>query len=155
MTAIRLAELADIEALSRLEAEVFGPNAWSAVSVADELAAGCALVSTTDLENATGDKGASGEEVVGYAVLRVAGEVADISRIAIRPTYRRQGRAAGLVLRLLELARQRGCERVLLEVASYNEAALRLYATLGFVTIDLRPRYYPDGGDALVLKRLL
>ena len=44
---------------------------------------------------------------------------------------------------------------MLLEVSSANRAALEFYVRQGFSQIDLRPRYYRDGSDALVLRRAL
>jgi ribosomal-protein-alanine N-acetyltransferase len=39
-----------------------------------------------------------------------------------------------------------------LEVAADNKAANALYAGAGFVQVGERRGYYPDGGDALVLR---
>ena len=44
---------------------------------------------------------------------------------------------------------------MLLEVSEGNEAAVAFYAAHGFTRIDVRPRYYRDGSDALVLRRTL
>lgn len=41
---------------------------------------------------------------------------------------------------------------MLLEVAADNGAALGLYASLGFATINRRARYYTGGVDALVME---
>jgi ribosomal-protein-alanine N-acetyltransferase len=42
-----------------------------------------------------------------------------------------------------------------LEVAERNGAARALYAAAGFAAAGRRRRYYPDGADALVLRRSL
>jgi ribosomal protein S18 acetylase RimI-like enzyme len=43
---------------------------------------------------------------------------------------------------------------VFLEVRAGNEVAQRLYASLGFERIAVRPRYYQPGGeDAWVMRR--
>jgi ribosomal-protein-alanine N-acetyltransferase len=39
-----------------------------------------------------------------------------------------------------------------LEVASGNQAARALYERAGFIRVGRRARYYPNGGDALVLR---
>jgi ribosomal-protein-alanine N-acetyltransferase len=44
---------------------------------------------------------------------------------------------------------------MLLEVSERNEAAVAFYTAHGFSRIDVRPRYYRDGSDALVLHRTL
>ncbi|WP_431272740.1 hypothetical protein [Dankookia sp. P2] len=40
-----------------------------------------------------------------------------------------------------------------LEVAAGNAAARGLYQGLGFAEVSRRRRYYPDGSDALVMRR--
>jgi ribosomal protein S18 acetylase RimI-like enzyme len=55
---------------------------------------------------------------------------------------------------LLAEAERRGCTEVLLEVRADNAAAIGLYAARGFVTISTRRRYYADGADALILRRV-
>ena len=42
-----------------------------------------------------------------------------------------------------------------LEVAADNAAARALYAEEGFCRVGQRRRYYPGGGDALVLRRMI
>jgi ribosomal-protein-alanine N-acetyltransferase len=44
---------------------------------------------------------------------------------------------------------------MVLEVAEGNAAARALYAAGAFRPVGRRSRYYPDGGDALVLRREL
>jgi ribosomal-protein-alanine N-acetyltransferase len=44
---------------------------------------------------------------------------------------------------------------MLLEVRSDNAPALALYERFGFMRISQRPKYYPDGGDALILRASL
>ena len=139
---IRVATAADLPALVALESAAFGADAWSEQAVREELGEGRrALVA----EDASG--------VAGYAVSRIAGDVVDLERIAVRPDARRQGTATALLGDLL--AHTGAADRMLLEVSSANRAALEFYVRQGFSQIDLRPRYYRDGSDALVLRRAL
>jgi len=46
-------------------------------------------------------------------------------------------------------SRQRGCDRIRLEVNVANNTAIGLYRRLGFAEAGLRPGYYEDGSDAL------
>jgi ribosomal-protein-alanine N-acetyltransferase len=48
-----------------------------------------------------------------------------------------------------------GARTMFLEVAPENFAARALYASAGYTEVGRRPRYYPDGSDALVLARPL
>jgi [ribosomal protein S18]-alanine N-acetyltransferase len=83
---------------------------------------------------------------------------AHIILMAVHPQYRRQGFGAGMLLRLLNTAHNRGMKYATLEVRASNEAAIALYTQLGFTSVGKRPNYYADKGeqkgeDALVLWR--
>ncbi len=148
MTGIRVAQPEDLAQIARLEAEIFGANAWSTDAVLAENSA--ALGSTRHLLVST-----DGGAVVGYAVLLTVGDVADILRIAVLPEHQRQGRATALLGALIDVARGQGCRCTLLEVAADNSAALVFYEVHGFEEINRRRRYYAGGIDALVLRKSL
>jgi ribosomal-protein-alanine N-acetyltransferase len=42
---------------------------------------------------------------------------------------------------------------IFLEVRSDNTSALSMYSSFGFVEISKRAKYYPDGTDAVILRR--
>ena len=142
---IRPAAATDVPDLLALEADLFGPDAWSEGSLRDELAAPGRRVVVL----------VSGAEVVGYAATMRAGDVADLLRIAVRRDRQRQGLAALLLADVLAAARTDGADRMLLEVSAANTAAVAFYDAQGFARIDVRRRYYRDGSDALVLARPL
>ena len=52
-------------------------------------------------------------------------------------------------------AREQAARTMVLEVAIGNAAARALYERAGFVEAGRRPRYYADGGDALILRARL
>ena len=137
---VRVATEADVPAVAALDAAVFGADAWSAQQVREEL---------------TGDGRRAwvvGEPLVGYTVTWRSGDVVDLNRIAVRPEDRGRGLARQLLDAALEASRADRADRVLLEVAATNTAALALYASAGFVEIDRRRRYYRDGTDAVVMR---
>jgi [ribosomal protein S18]-alanine N-acetyltransferase len=142
---IRLARAGDADALVALEREVFGADAWSREQVADELAGATRHVAVAEAD----------DEIVGYAAISVAGDVADLTRIVVADPHRRSGVASELLATLHEDARQAGADRVLLEVGASNAAACELYRAHGYVEISRRRAYYADGDDALVLARAL
>ncbi len=79
---------------------------------------------------------------------------AHIILMAVHPHYRRQGFGVGMLLKLLDLARNRGMKYATLEVRASNEAAIALYTKLGFTSVGKRPKYYADNDeDALVMWR--
>jgi len=143
VTAYRPVTSSDIGALVALESEMFGRDAWSAESVAGELAA----VGTNRIVIVALD----GERLVGYAALMHVGDVADLQRVVVHRDHRRQGIAADLVRDLLAEAAGQGCHEVLLEVAADNDAALALYTRLGFTEISRRSGYYRGDVDAVVM----
>jgi ribosomal-protein-alanine N-acetyltransferase len=77
-----------------------------------------------------------------------------INTVAVAPAHRRQGLATRLLQHVFSEAAARRVTRATLEVRASNEAALRLYARLGFKVTARRPGYYtePDE-DALILWR--
>lgn len=87
----------------------------------------------------------------GMAMLRVAADEAEILTLAVRPESRRRGAGRGLLVAAMQAATAAGASRMLLEVAEDNAAARALYAATGFAPVGRRPRYYPDGRDAMVL----
>jgi ribosomal-protein-alanine N-acetyltransferase len=77
-----------------------------------------------------------------------------INTIAVTPELRRQGLATTLMQYLLEEAVSQGAHRALLEVRRSNDAAQRLYSSLGFTIAGIRRDYYTQPvEDALVLSK--
>jgi ribosomal-protein-alanine N-acetyltransferase len=86
----------------------------------------------------------------GLLLLRVAADEAEILTIGV--TARRRGIGRRLLAQAIASARAAGATAMFLEVAADNKAANALYAGAGFVQVGERRGYYPDGGDALVLR---
>ena len=57
-----------------------------------------------------------------------------------------------LLTALIDEARRRRAADVLLEVRADNPRAQQLYVRFGFEQIHIRPRYYRDGVDALIMR---
>ena len=94
-------------------------------------------------------------EVEGYAAFRRGAGEAELLRLAVEPPSRRRGLGRRLTLRGLDILRAEGCAACHLEVRTGNAGAIALYEGLGFDRVGVRPRYYSDGADALVLRRAL
>lgn len=147
MTPIRQAGQSDLEAVLGLDSALFGDEAWGRASVEAELVRedGASVVLLASI----------GADVIGFAAVRTGPDTADLLRIGVRRDHQRGGVGSALLGEAARHALRAGCERLLLEVASDNEAALELYARRGFVGIAVRPRYYPAGADAVVMQRYL
>lgn len=91
--------------------------------------------------------------VSGYAGLSVSGSDADIQTIAVSESFQGQGIGRKLLGHLVDLSVELKVTFIFLEVRDDNSAALSLYSVFGFKEISKRVNYYPDGTDALVLRR--
>ena len=129
----------DIAAIAVLETDIFGRDAWSRAQVADEVSSPTHVVVVAEHEGA----------VIGYGCSSVAGDVADLLRIAVAPAFRRSGVASQLLRALHD--RVTGADRMLLEVASSNVGAQAFYAAHGYAEISRRRGYYVGGDDAVVM----
>lgn len=96
----------------------------------------------------------SGDTPVGLILWRVAADEAEILTICTLPTHRRLGVGRQLLEAAKAALKAAEIERLLLEVAVDNDAAIALYRAFGFAEAGRRRGYYtrPDGhADALVM----
>jgi ribosomal-protein-alanine N-acetyltransferase len=138
---IRAASPSDLDAILAIEARCY-PRPWPRAAFESELG------------SATGGIAVGGSDVTiaGYLVYRIVTDEAEILNLAVDPPFRRSGQARALVRHLLGEARTAGCRKVWLEVRRSNQAAERLYRSVGFREAAVRRAYYQDNGeDALVL----
>jgi [ribosomal protein S18]-alanine N-acetyltransferase len=95
-------------------------------------------------------------EVLGYAVVWVVVDQAELGDIAVAADWRGRGLGRLLLDTVLERARREGVRQLFLEVRPSNEGALRLYQRYGFEEVGRRRNYYSDPReDALVLRRTM
>lgn len=130
-------------ALAAIHAACFTvPRPWSGAEIAGLVAAPGAVLA---------------QHPQGFALARVAAGEGELLTIAVRPEARGRGIGAALLSEILAGAAARGAERIFLEVAADNAAALALYQRGGFAVCGRRKGYYvaPDGHriDALILAR--
>ena len=157
----------DLEAVARLEGELFGAEAWSRDLLAAELKASHGpradrryVVVESDAADHAADRdggvGLDGPRLLGYAGLYHAGGLsgADLLTIATIPAARGRGIASLMLTELVSTAREMSCPDVLLEVRQSNETAQRLYTRHGFVPIGRRRRYYQAPPEDAVVMRL-
>jgi ribosomal-protein-alanine N-acetyltransferase len=97
----------------------------------------------------------TGGAIVGMASARLQVDEVHVIRVAVDASQRRRGTGRALLDALVRWARERSAQAVLLEVRDGNAPAGALYAAAGFVPDGRRPRYYPDGEDALLWRLVL
>lgn len=130
--AVRKMTLADVRRVAEIEAVSF-TSPWTADAFAGLLdRPGCEL---WVLENREAG-------VVGYAVLWCILEQGELANIAVAEEHRGRGHGSYLLTRMLEVARDRGIERIYLEVRVSNAAAAELYRSFGFEEVGRRKKYY-------------
>lgn len=131
----------DLKSVLRIEEEVFD-EPWSKRLFEEELAQ-----RTSRAYRAAW----LGAELVGYAGQMSVDDEAHINNIAVSPAW--VGRRLGTVLMvdLVRTALARGSVHLTLEVAVGNEPAQALYRRFGMAPVGVRPNYYAEGGDALIM----
>jgi len=143
---IVLAKGDDAARLSELHIACFEIG-WSAIDLARLLA----------MPGATALIAMQGEQALGFILLRIAGDEAEIISICTRPQARRQGIGANLIDAAVALLGQQKTARLLIEVADSNDAALSLYRKFGFASVGRRRDYYQhaDGRreDAAIMRK--
>ncbi|MHC6230248.1 ribosomal protein S18-alanine N-acetyltransferase [Arthrobacter sp. MMS24-T111] len=140
---VRDMTLEDVPAVGLLEHRLFPIDAWPVQMFLDEL-------SQPETRRYLVAEGSDG--IVGYAGLMCIEPIADVQTIAVVPEYEGRGIGSDLLTRLIGEARRRGAADVLLEVRADNPRAQQLYLRFGFEQIHVRPRYYRDGVDALIMR---
>lgn len=145
---IRRAGIEDLDRLRGVVRTCF-PDSWGEGALVGSLRDPAARVWLAEgAENAD-------TPALGFILARRILDLVEIDLVGVDPGARRGGVARRLLAQLLEVERAAGGVEARLELSAANAAAAALYAGLGFVVVGRRPRYYPDGGDALLLTRSL
>ena len=136
----------DVVIVASLEKLIYaGEDPWSTAQFKEELA-------SADRHYLVAEKAGV---VVGYCGVMIAGDVADILTITVDPALRRQGIGREFLKRLIDWARNKKVEAMMLEVRVGNEAAEPLYTSNGFYPLTTRKDYYGPGLTALVMRKEL
>ncbi len=140
--AIRSAEKADLPRVLEVENASF-PLPWSPSSFRSLLELDRVFFLVAELDG----------QVVGHGVLWWVGEEGELANIAVDPEVRRAGVARRLLEELVDRARRAEVEHVFLEVRVSNDAATKLYRSLGFREVGQRRNYYQrPQEDARILR---
>lgn len=148
----------DLDRIMEVMEAAFDPawaEAWSRRQVGDSLA----MPNTFhQLADETGRPPPDGGDAAGFTLTRYAPGEEELLLIAVRPELRGRGIGRVLLERAFAAARDRGAERMFLEMRD-NNPALALYTAMGFEPIGRRKAYYrlPSGHflDAITFARRL
>lgn len=139
---MRQMTMADLDAVLHIESAVQA-YPWTRGNFSDALSSGYLCY----VDEAAG-------ELRGYAILMPAVDEAEVLTIAVAAAQQRRGLGRSMLAQMLALARDRGMQRVFLEVRAANAAAIALYRSAGFVEVGVRRGYYRDASgseDAVVM----
>jgi len=82
------------------------------------------------------------DEIVGFVLVRLVHDEAEILTLAVAPKNRRQGVGYGLLDAVLRHLHHQRVQQLFLEVEEQNQAAIMLYRRFGFEEMGRRPAYY-------------
>ena len=165
-SADRVAELsflpmtvADLDSVLAIES-VSHIHPWTKGNFSDSLAAGhWAYCVRSQLDDAVKGSYLDPEVLWAYCILFPAVDELHLLNITVSPKLRRLGIGIKMMNAIEGVAAQQKMPRIILEVRPSNEAALKLYQSLGYEQIGLRKNYYPVDAasglreDALVLAK--
>ena len=137
----------DLVSAVAIEKDVYGKAAWSSAQFKEEFAKAP--------KNANYLAAEVDGELVGYAGIFFAQDVADIHTITVTEKYRRKGIGRELLKRMIDWARVKKADAIMLEMRVGNDAARPLYEQYGFIEISKRENYYGPGLTAVVMRKEL
>ena len=135
----------DIPVLVGFEKSIFPESPWSAAQFREELSG---VPRTRKYVVALEEN-----ELIGYAGIALAGDVADIHTLTVIPTHRRRGIASEMLRQLESWAMEKGIHAFMLEMREGNAEAQPLYEKHGYSIVSRRDNYYAPGIHALIMRK--
>ena len=149
---LRIAELADVQAMHRMETTLFHADAWHIDMFLEELTHPTRTYYMLEMPAEGSEDNEGGWRGIGYCGTMVVADTADVQTIGVLPEYEGHGYGRAMLEQMHECAREQGAERILLEVRADNPRAQRLYERNGYRAIHTRRGYYDDGTDAIIME---
>ncbi len=139
---LRAATEREASTLADLHRAAFGAISWDAASMGKMLS-----IPGTEAMLALCGEGGEQKMPCGMVMGRLLGTDGEILTLAVPPAFRRRGIGSRLLSSLMAGMAMQGAERIFLEVAADNAAAIALYERLRFEIMGKRPKYYASGRD--------
>lgn len=92
-------------------------------------------------------------KIVGYMGMYQAADEGNVTNIAVLPEYRRLGIASSLMKSFIASCIDKKLCFLTLEVRKSNIGAISLYKKYGFAEVGVRPKYYDNSEDAILMTR--
>lgn len=90
------------------------------------------------------------DKIIGFIHYQVNYEIADLLNIYVEKSYRNCGKASLLLENMINNLKSK-VTKIMLEVNSNNEDAIKFYQNKNFKEIHRRKNYYKDG-DAIIME---
>ena len=95
------------------------------------------------------------DSIVAFILLTIRRCAANVATIDVHPLNRRQGLGRWLLVKAEEDLRVRNINRITLQVAVSNGAAIRLYSNLGYRKVKTMRGYYGGEEDGILMEKEL
>ncbi|WP_277287813.1 ribosomal protein S18-alanine N-acetyltransferase [Veillonella montpellierensis] len=142
---LRLAEIDDADGIYQVETDSFSIP-WALPSVIHEL---------EDKERKLYIVAEEDNTIIGYAGAWIVLDEGQITNIAIKSSYRRQGYGTMLTRKLIKELFTLGMQEIFLEVRISNIPAISLYRRLGFTVKGVRKSYYSEPTEDAYIMSLI
>ncbi|MGC8644916.1 MAG: GNAT family N-acetyltransferase [Thermoplasmata archaeon] len=131
---VRRGSILDIEAVQSIECRAFGVHAYSRGEIENMLTFENSVTFILEVDG----------RVAGYSSLFFSrkGKIAHVESIAVDPVFQGSGLGRKLMDAMENEARDRGCEKIVLETFEKNERALRMYLKRGYLVKGIVEGYY-------------
>lgn len=134
---IREMTLEDITQAVLIENECFSLP-WSEKSFQDSITREDTLFLVC--EDSSTQSGAT--VITGYIGMYLSFDEANVTNVAVHPSYRKKGYGNALVSTAKTKAKEHQIERIFLEVRVSNAPAIALYQKMGFENLGIRKKFY-------------
>lgn len=141
MIAIREMSQADLDQVCLIENETFSLP-WSYTSFSETVDRADTIYLVAE------EKG----RILGYLGIWKSLDEGEITNVAVKEEFRRRGIGRLLLSNALDIAGKTGIMNLVLEVRFSNLAAIRLYESMGFENVGVRPDFYErPREDAIIM----
>ena len=143
---------ADACVVERIEKQTLSP--WSQSSLLSELQQDRGVVLVA--EAAVGTCIVKPSQILGWCACRFFAPEAELLKISVNQTSRREGIASQILNHLERFLVSRDVRTLFLEVRSQNQIALNFYTKSAFLQVGKRSGYYKNPEDsALIFQKML
>ncbi len=91
------------------------------------------------------------DEIICYGGIKIILDTADVMNIVTKKDKRNMGLGKFILNELINVAKEKNCTSITLEVNENNKPAIHLYEQFGFEQVGLRKKYYCGVDNAILM----